>query len=90
MEFLRDPLYSILAVIMLGALSGALAHGMARNSARTIRGWLITSLVGIGAAFIGFHFAMLSNVATGEILMPFAIALVISLAVSFTLRGGAR
>jgi hypothetical protein len=90
MEFLRDPLYSILAVILLGALSGALAHATARDSARTIRAWTVALLVGIGAAFIGFHFAMLSNAATGVILMPFAVALVVSLGVSFALRSGAR
>jgi hypothetical protein len=33
---------------------------------------------------------MLSNVATGVILMPFAVALVVSLGVSFALRERAR
>src|ERR1700752_3522076 len=89
MEFLRHPLYSILAVIILGALSGALAQ-MTRRSPLTACGWSIALLAGIGAAFIVFHFAMLANVATGVILMPFAVALLVSLAVSFALRGGAR
>jgi uncharacterized membrane protein YeaQ/YmgE (transglycosylase-associated protein family) len=88
MEFLRHPLYSILAVIVIGVLSGALAQ-LAHRS-RTLRGWSIALLAGIGAAFIGFHFAMLANVATGVILMPFAVALVISLAVSFALRDATR
>ena len=90
MEFLRHPLYSILAVILLGALAGALAHWTARDRPRTVRGCAVALLVGIGAAFLGFHAAMLSNVATGVIVMPFAVALVISLAVSFALRAGPR
>jgi hypothetical protein len=89
MEFLRHPLYSILAVILIGLLSGALAQ-MTRNAPLTIRGCSIALLAGIGAAFIGFHFAMLANVATGVILMPFAVALVVSLAASFALRNAAR
>jgi hypothetical protein len=90
MEFLRHPLYSILAVILLGALSGALAQWRGRDRPRAVRGWAVVLLVGIGAAFLGFHAAMLSNVATGVIVMPFAVALVISLAVSFALRAGPR
>ena len=90
MEFLRHPLYSILAVIFLGMLSGACAHFAGRGSVRPARAMSVMILVGIGAAFLGFHAAMLSNVATGVILMPFAVALVVSLAVSFALRGGAR
>ena len=39
----------------------------------------------LGAAFVGFHFAMLSNMATGVILMPFAVALAVALLVSFVL-----
>jgi len=90
MEFLRHPLYSILAVLILGASSGALAHRTGRNSSRSIRGFLVANLVGIGAAFLGFHAAMLSNVATGMVLLPFAVALVVSLGVCFALRDGAR
>jgi Na+/pantothenate symporter len=47
-------------------------------------------LVGIGTAFLGFHAAMLSNLATGIILMPFTVALVVSLLTSFALRDRAR
>jgi hypothetical protein len=90
MEFLRHPLYGILAVLIIGAASGALVHATERHALRTIHGWITAILAGIGAAFIGFHFAMLSNVATGVILMPFAVALVVALAVSFALRDGAR
>jgi uncharacterized membrane protein YeaQ/YmgE (transglycosylase-associated protein family) len=90
MEFLRHPLYSILAVILIGIVAGMLAHGMARGAARTARGWIVAALVGIAAAFLGFHFAMLSNLATGVIIMPFAVALVVSLLASFALRRGAR
>jgi uncharacterized membrane protein YeaQ/YmgE (transglycosylase-associated protein family) len=87
MEFLRHPLYSILAVILIGAVAGLLAH-WARG--RALRARIVAALVGIGAAFLGFHFAMLSNLATGVIIMPFAVALVVSLLASFALRGGAR
>lgn len=90
MEFLRHPLYSILAVIFVGVLSGACAHVIRRGSARPTRAMSVMILVGIGAAFLGFHAAMLSNVATGVIIMPFAVALVVSLLVSFALRDGAR
>ena len=88
MELLRHPLYSILAVILIGAVAGLLAHGMARGRAPRQR--ITAALVGIGAAFLGFHLAMLSNLATGVIIMPFAVALVVSLLVSFALRGGTR
>ena len=90
MEFLRHPLYSILAVILVGMLSGASAHFVGRRSARPTRAMSVMILAGIGAAFLGFHAAMLSNLATGVILMPFAVALVISLLVSFALRDRAR
>jgi uncharacterized membrane protein YeaQ/YmgE (transglycosylase-associated protein family) len=85
MEWLRHPLYSILAVIVIGALAGLLAHASARGP-RTIRACLVTILAGMGAAFLGFHAAMLSNRMTDVILMPFAAALVISLLASFALR----
>jgi uncharacterized membrane protein YeaQ/YmgE (transglycosylase-associated protein family) len=89
MEFLRHPLYSILAVIVIGAVAGLLAH-RSSNCARTARACLVTVLAGIGAAFLGFHAAMLSNRLTGVILMPFAVALVIALLASFALRDRAR
>jgi uncharacterized membrane protein YeaQ/YmgE (transglycosylase-associated protein family) len=88
MDLLRHPLYSILAVILIGAVAGLLAQWTARR--RTLRDRAAATLVGIGAAFLGFHGAMLSNLATGVIIMPFAVALVIALLVSFALRAGAR
>ena len=89
MEWLRHPLYSILAVILIGAIAGGLAHRSASGS-RTARACLVAVLAGIGAAFLGFHAAMLSNRATGVVLMPFGAALVISLLASFALRDRAR
>ena len=83
MEFLRHPLYSILAVILIGLLCGALAHWIRRRDGGSRAFTLI--LAGIGAAFLGFHFAMLSNLATGVILMPFAAALVVALLAGFAL-----
>ena len=73
MELLRNPLYSILAVIVIGALCGAAAD-LTSKSARKPRPF-VAVLAGIGAAFFGFHFAMLSNVRTDLILMPFGVAL---------------
>jgi hypothetical protein len=78
MEFLRHPLYSILAVLFIGALCGLIVRPARRASAAV--------LIGIGAAFVGFHAAMLSNVATGVILFPFAVALVVAALASFALR----
>jgi uncharacterized membrane protein YeaQ/YmgE (transglycosylase-associated protein family) len=89
MEFLRHPLYSILAVILIGTIAGLLAHRSSSGS-RTARACLVAVLAGIGAAFLGFHAAMLSNRATAVILMPFGVALVISLLASFALRDRAR
>jgi uncharacterized membrane protein YeaQ/YmgE (transglycosylase-associated protein family) len=89
MEFLRHPLYSILAVILIGALCGALAHRLG-SPAAGVRALTLMILAGIGASFVGFHVAMLSNKFTGVILFPFAVSLVISGAVSFALRGSAR
>ena len=82
-EILRHPLYNILVVIFIGAACGAAAHCFA--SAITKLRVITTMLAGIGAAFLGFHFAMLSNLATGVIWMPFAIALVVALLASFGL-----
>jgi uncharacterized membrane protein YeaQ/YmgE (transglycosylase-associated protein family) len=83
MEILRHPLYSILAVIFIGAVCGAAAHCLRSYSARPRA--LILVLAGIGAAFLGFHFAMLSNVATDVVWMPFAVAFAVALAASFAL-----
>jgi hypothetical protein len=90
MEFLRHPLYSILAVILIGAAIGLLAQSTARGARPALRDRIAAALVGVAAAFLGFHFAMLSNLATGVIIMPFAVALVVSLLVSFALRAGTR
>ena len=83
MEFLRHPLYSILAVILIGAICGAGAHWLRSGTAKLPLFAVI--LAGIGAGFVGFHFAMLSNLATDVILMPFAVALVVALLASFAL-----
>ena len=52
MEFLRDPLYSILAVIFIGALCGA-AVDLNSKSPRKPRPF-VALLAGMGAAFYGF------------------------------------
>jgi uncharacterized membrane protein YeaQ/YmgE (transglycosylase-associated protein family) len=89
MEFLRHPSYSILAVVILGATCGMLARTR-DATANQVRSHLRSMFVGIGAAFLGFHAAMLSNIATGVIVMPFVFAFAVSLAVSFALRTPAR
>ena len=84
MELLRDPLYSILAVIFIGALCGAAAD-VSSKSPRKPRPF-VALLAGMGAAFLGFHFAMLSNLATDVIIMPFAVALFGALIASLLMR----
>ena len=84
MELLRDPLYSILAVIFIGALCGAAAD-LSSKSPRKPRPF-VALLAGMGAAFLGFHFAMLSNLATDVIIMPFAVALFAALIGSLLMR----
>jgi uncharacterized membrane protein YeaQ/YmgE (transglycosylase-associated protein family) len=89
MEVLRHPLYSILAVIFIGAVCGALAHRFGKSAAGARR-LALAILAGIGAAFVGFHVAMLSNQFTSVILFPFAVSLVVSAVASFALRRNAR
>jgi uncharacterized membrane protein YeaQ/YmgE (transglycosylase-associated protein family) len=76
MSVLRHPLYSILAVIFIGVLCGALAHVIGRR-----RGLPTSILVGLAGAFLGFHAAMLSNVATGIVVFPFVVTTIVSVAV---------
>ena len=83
MEILRHPLYSILAVIVIGVVCGAAAHRFGSYAARPRA--VLLGLAGMGAAFLGFHFAMLSNVATDVIWMPFAVAFAVALAANFAL-----
>jgi uncharacterized membrane protein YeaQ/YmgE (transglycosylase-associated protein family) len=83
MEILRHPLYSVLAVIVIGAVCGAAAHCFGPDDARPRA--LVLVLAAIGAAFLGFHFAMLSNVATDVIWMPFSVAFAVALVASFVL-----
>jgi uncharacterized membrane protein YeaQ/YmgE (transglycosylase-associated protein family) len=72
--FLRHPLYSILAVILIGMLGGAIAHYLTRRTGR-----LSTSiLVGLAGAFLGFHAAMLSNAMTGMVIFPFIVTATVS------------
>ena len=86
-EALADELRNLSAAQKLQVIE-ILAHELARGRAPRQR--ITAALVGIGAAFLGFHLAMLSNLATGVIIMPFAVALVVSLLVSFALRAGTR
>jgi uncharacterized membrane protein YeaQ/YmgE (transglycosylase-associated protein family) len=73
MSFLRHPLYSILAVILIGVLCGAVAQRIGRRSR------LLTSiLVGLAGAFLGFHAAMLSNAMTDVVIFPFIVTAIVS------------
>jgi uncharacterized membrane protein YeaQ/YmgE (transglycosylase-associated protein family) len=83
MEFLRHPLYSILAVILIGVACAWATHRLRYRRARPPLATAI--LAGIGAAFVGFHVAMLSNLMTNVILMPFIVALVVALLASVAL-----
>src|SRR5712675_1186253 len=74
MVWLRHPLYSILVVVLIGVACGLLAR---RLSARESDAETFTAIcVGLAGAFLGFHFAMLSNLATDQVLVPFIVALV--------------
>ncbi len=84
MEFLRDPYYSIFAVILIGALCGAAADLTSRSSQKPRP--FVSVLAGIGAAFLGFHVAMLSNARTDLILMPFEVALLAAGLVGLLMR----
>ncbi len=74
MTFLRHPLYSILAVIFIWVLCGAIAHYLGRRTGR-----LSTSiLVGLAGAFLGFHAAMLSNAMTSMMIFPFIVTAIVA------------
>lgn len=77
MEQLRDPAISIAAVLAIGILCGLAANAIAPAPAnpRPRKPWLTALLVGVAGSFIGFHGAMLANMATGAVLVPFASAL---------------
>jgi hypothetical protein len=66
--------------MLIGAVCGAGAYWV-RPGLRL----LTAVLAGIGAAFLGFHFAMLSNLMTNVIWMPFAVALAVALLASLAL-----
>ena len=73
MAWLRHPLYSILVVIVIGVGCGVLVRLVV---ARDVNGGSFTAIcVGLAGAFVGFHFAMLSNLATDQALVPFIVAL---------------
>jgi len=76
MAWLRHPLYSILAVVLVGIVCGFFARGVV---GRDRGAETFTAIcVGLAGAFVGFHLAMLSNLATDQVLVPFIVAFVAS------------
>jgi uncharacterized membrane protein YeaQ/YmgE (transglycosylase-associated protein family) len=83
MDRLRDPVLSIVLVIVIGAACGALAHRLLRRSflaeqfapARRV---LTHVLVGIAGAFLGFHAAMLGGLGVGHPIAPFVATAVVA------------
>jgi uncharacterized membrane protein YeaQ/YmgE (transglycosylase-associated protein family) len=84
MDKLRDPVISILLVILIGVLCGFIAHQLSRRSwlaqqiAGATRGLLTHALVGIAGAFLGFHAAMLAGLGTGNALVPYIATAVVA------------
>lgn len=89
MEILRHPLYSILAVLLIGVVCGLLAHGFRERNTRGGRALATRCMVGIAGAFIGFHAAMLSNQMTDVILMPFVVSFICAALAVWALRHAA-
>ena len=77
MALLRHPLYSILVVIVIGVGCGLLARLIVARgpSGETFAISFTAMCVGLAGAFLGFHFAMLSNMATDQAMIPFIVAL---------------
>jgi uncharacterized membrane protein YeaQ/YmgE (transglycosylase-associated protein family) len=78
MDWLRHPFYSIATVVLIGVVSGLLAQALVRRqrAAGKDTGIFTAACVGLAGAFLGFHFAMLSNVATDQVLFPFIVAVI--------------
>ena len=77
-EWLRHPLWSILTVPAIGIVAGLLfavsARVRRRLGGRTAFVALTAAAVGMAGAFIGFHAAMLSNMARDMAAFPFTVA----------------
>jgi hypothetical protein len=83
MHRLRDPFLSIVLVIAIGAVGGAMTQWILRRSrgaeALVRRSGLLTCiLVGIAGAFLGFHAAMLSGLGTAQPIVPFLVTVVVA------------
>ena len=75
MDRLRDPALSILLVMVLGAVCGAIAEALLNRGPNARPRQLLTyALVGIAGAFLGFHGAMLSGLGVMQPIEPFLIA----------------
>ncbi len=77
MAWLRHPFYSIATVVLIGVVSGLLAQAVVcrKRPAGKGPGPFTAACVGLAGAFLGFHLAMLSNLATDLALFPFIVTL---------------
>jgi len=81
MAWLRHPLYSIATVLAIGIACGWIGTILARRNRERAAAHYdrFTAIsVGLAGAFVGFHLAMLSNLATDQVLLPFLVALLLS------------
>jgi len=82
MNRISDPTVSFIVVLLIGILAGWIAQTIARTSwlSKQIVGagrvYLISVLVGIAGAFIGFHLAELLHLAPPASYLPFVGAAV--------------
>jgi|RhiMethySRZTD1v2_1073278.scaffolds.fasta_scaffold01363_33 uncharacterized membrane protein YeaQ/YmgE (transglycosylase-associated protein family) len=79
MDRLRDPALSIVLVMVVGAVCGAIAEGLLNRGANARTRQLLTyALVGIAGAFLGFHGAMLAGLGVMQPIVPFLITAVVA------------
>jgi uncharacterized membrane protein YeaQ/YmgE (transglycosylase-associated protein family) len=75
MVWLRDPALSIIVVIVVGAVCGAIAEALLNRGANARPRELLTyALAGIAGAFLGFHGAMLAGLGLMQPIVPFLIS----------------
>jgi uncharacterized membrane protein YeaQ/YmgE (transglycosylase-associated protein family) len=79
MHRLRDPLLSIVLVIVVGVLCGALAEWFLARAGKTRQRELYAfALIGIAGAFLGFHGAMLAGLGVTQPIVPFLVAAMVA------------
>ena len=79
MHRLRDPLLSIVLVIVVGVVCGALAEWYLARAGKTRPRELYTfALIGVAGAFVGFHGAMLAGLGVTHPIAPFLVTALVA------------